>query len=253
MHINAKMSERYTPVRNSESRIVLFAGHYGSGKSEIAVNYALNLARQHRTAIVDFDIINPYFRTASARMTLEQNGVRVVAPIFANTNVEIPALPAEISTIFDDKSLKAVFDVGGDSAGAKAVSRYRDEFIAEKLENFFVFNIRRPTTSNVDAIINIFFEIQAAARLPFTSLVNNTNLLSYTTEADLLDGLDAALELSGRLSLPVAFNALMDAVPEQSHPSDTDPHRGGLQEFYARSAKLGIPVFHLSKYISMEY
>ena len=236
-----------------DNRLALFAGHYGSGKSEIAVNYALRLAKRYRTAIVDFDIINPYFRTASARAALEQKGVRVIAPIYANTNVEIPALPAEISSIFDDKLVKAVFDVGGDSAGAKAVSRYNREFMSEKAENFFVFNLRRPMTSNIGAVIDIFNDIQAAARLPFTSLVNNTNLLSMTAEADLSEGLEAALELSARLSLPIAFSAVMGADPKTTRPAGGGAHSFPHHAFYARSAELGIPIFQLTKYIKMDY
>ena len=219
----------------------MFAGHYGSGKSEVAVNFTLSLAACHRAAIVDFDIINPYFRTASARAALESKGVRVVAPIYANTNIDVPALPAEISALFDDKQVKAVFDVGGDSAGARAVSRYRDDFLSERTECFFVFNLRRPETSTVCKAAEIFYAIQKSARLPFTAIVNNTNLLSDTSERDLSEGLDAALELSDRLSLPVAFSAAMEGAA------------AGAPAFCARSARLGIPIFCIGKYISMEY
>ena len=231
-------------------RLYLFAGHYGSGKSEVAVNFAIKLARSHRTAIVDFDIINTFFRSASARATLEQKGIRVIAPIYANTNVDVPALPAEISSLFDDKDIKAVFDVGGDSAGARAVSRYRGEFSDEPVENYFVFNIRRPMTSTVDNLADYFYEIQESARLPFTALVNNTNLLSGTGGVDLLEGLEAATELSGRLSLPVAFSAYMDPAPG----CDAGAGAGECEElasFFARSEALNIPVFHMHKYIFM--
>ena len=220
----------------------LFSGHYGSGKSEIAVNFALALARKHKTAIVDFDIINTFFRSAGARTILEQGGVRVVAPIYANTNVDVPALPAEISSLFDDKSTKAIFDVGGDSAGAKAVSRYYADFSDERVENYFVFNPRRPQTSKVENIVEYFYEIQSSARLAFTALVNNTNLLDETVEADLLSGLEVAAELSGRLSLPVAFSAFMD------RPAEKEP-----EAFFSRSESLGIPVFHIAKHIRMDY
>ena len=229
-------------------RLFLFAGHYGSGKSEIAVNFALGLARIGMAAIVDFDIINPFFRTAGARGALEQSGVRVIAPIYANTNVDVPALPAEISALFDDKRYKSVFDVGGDSAGAKAVSRYHAEFTSEPYENFFVFNIRRPMTSDIAGIINIFEEIQGSARLPFTSIVNNTNLMSQTREEDLLEGVDAAVELSKRLSLPVSFSAFMCGA---SGCGLTPP--GGISRFVSASEKSGIPIFYIQKHIHMDY
>jgi hypothetical protein len=233
-------------------RLYLFAGHYGSGKSEISVNFTFNLALRHKTAIVDFDIINPYFRTAGARAALEKKGVRVITPVYANTNVDVPALPAEISALFDDKGIKAVFDVGGDSAGARAVSRYHDEFISEKAENFFVFNIRRPMTANINDILDVFHEIQDSARLPFTALVNNTNLLSETKESDLHEGLDAALDLSDRLSLPIAFNALM--ADDANEPGVTGFDVASQESaFTARSRKIGVPVFYISKYIRMDY
>ena len=236
-------------------RIFLFAGHYGSGKTEVAVNFALALSRAHKTAIVDFDIVNPYFRTADAKETLERNGVRVVAPMYANTNVEIPALPAEISALFDDKSYKAVFDVGGDDAGAKAVSRYHGDFIMENYSNFFVFNIRRPSTSSVEKIIEYFYEIQESARLPFTAIINNTNLLGETREPDLLEGLETAEALSRRLSLPIAFSAYMaDGAPGgvgAIMPGDAGAVIPG--GFSARSAEAGVPVFVISKHINMDF
>ena len=231
-----------------KSRLFLFAGHYGSGKSEIAVNFAMELARYHKTAIVDFDIINTFFRSAGARNALTRTGVRLVAPVYANTNVDVPALPAEISSLFDDKTYKAVFDVGGDSAGAKAVSRYRGEFTSEPVENFFVFNLRRPMTSTADSLVEYFYKIQDAARLSFTALVNNTNLLEETGGADLLAGLDAAVELSVRLSLPVAFSAYMDRPRHGESVSDE-----GVSAFFSRSGSLGIPVFRISKYIRTDY
>jgi len=219
------------------SRITLFSGHYGSGKSEVAVNYAIMLSRSHRAAIVDFDIINTYFRSAGARGELERMGIRVIAPIYANTNVDVPALPAEISSLFDDRGVAAVFDVGGDSAGARAVSRYREEFLAEKPAHCFVFNVRRPSTSTIGGLTDAFHEIQNTARLPFTAIVNNTNVLSETEDTDLLEGLDMAVELSGSLGLPLAFNSYIYKSPA----------------FLSKAQKFGLPVFEMKKFISMDY
>jgi hypothetical protein len=191
-------------------RCFVFAGHYGSGKTETAVNFALGLARAgSRTAIVDFDIVNPYFRTSDARAALEAGGIRVVASRYAGSNVDVPALPAEINGLFEDGGLKTVFDVGGDDIGAKAVSRYREEFEASGTAMFFVVNIRRPMTATLPQIERAFADIQASARLKFDAIVNNANMLSATTAADLDEGLDASLELSKALGLPVAFSAVM--------------------------------------------
>lgn len=219
-------------------RFNIFSGHYGSGKSEVSVNFAILLARSFRTAIVDFDIINPYFRTAGAKAELEKQGVRVITPVYANTNVDVPALPAEISSLFDDAGIKAVFDAGGDSAGAKAVSRYREEFIPEQTAHFFVFNLRRPLTSSVPKILDAYNSIRESARVPFTAIVNNTNLLSETGETDLLEGLEAAVEFSRLVSLPVAFNTYLGDFR-------------AVSKFTLRSEDLGIPVFFISKHILM--
>jgi len=233
--------------RFTDDRLFLFAGHYGSGKSEIAVNFALSLARLGDTVIVDFDIVKSYFRSSGARGALEKEGVRVIAPVYANTNVDVPALPAEISSVFGNAAAYAVFDVGGDGAGAKAVSRYHDDFISERASNFFVFNLRRPMTSDIRGALEIFHEIQDGARLPFTAIVSNTNLLSQTAPSDLTDGLSAALELSARLSLPVAFSAVMETGARQ-------PYAGSaFSEFLKLSEKHSIPVFKLKKYIIMDY
>ena len=255
-------------LHNTDGRLYIFSGHYGSGKSEVAVNFAFMLAGRSRTAIVDFDIINPYFRTANARAALENKGIRVITPVYANTNVDVPALPAEISSLFDDKGCKAVFDVGGDGAGAKAVSRYRDEFASERTVSYFVFNARRPTTSGPDGAIGIFHEIQDTARIPFTAIINNTNLMSDTDDAVLLDGLDMATALSERLSLPVAFSVCMDAGGGSSLAragrSASNGDASGLAlsgdaselaslypGFFARSRELGIPVMIIKKHIHM--
>ena len=230
----------------NSGRLFLFAGHYGSGKTEVAVNFALALSRLHRTAIADFDIVNPYFRTADARVKLEASGIRVITPIFANTNVDVPALPADIVSLFEDKQVKAVFDVGGDSAGAKAISRYHDDFIEGGAANFFVFNIRRPMTSSVEMLYDIFHEIQEAARLPFTALVNNTNLLGATGEPQLLEGLDAALALSEQVALPIAFSTCM--IGKRQEPAGVSD---GYPAYFARLEQLGIPLFGIGQYIKM--
>lgn len=257
-------------------RCFVFAGHYGSGKTETAVNFALDLARGgNRTAIVDFDIVNPYFRASDARAALEAGGIRVVASRYAGSNVDVPALPAEIGGLFEDKGVKAVFDVGGDDIGAKAVSRYREEFAANGAAMFFVVNIRRPMTATIPQIERAFADIQDSARLKFDAIVNNANMLSATTAADLDEGLDAALALSDALGLPVAFSVVMPgdggggggearvgkgpacgsnlACGSGLARGDRLPCGDSLAPFAERSARLGIPIFRIGKNIRMDY
>ena len=225
-----------------ENRLFLFSGHYGSGKTEVSINYAMRLATAYRTTIVDFDIVNPYYRTADARGGLEAKGIRVIASQFAKSNADAPAMPAEISSVFDDKGVKAVFDVGGDSAGARATSVYRDYFLAEKYFHFFIFNIRRQITSTVSGLIEAFYDIQGNARLPFTALINNTNLMDRTGPKDLFEGLETACELSERLSLPLAFSTYMEGASPSAADADS---------FFERSREFGTDVFILKKHIRM--
>ena len=227
----------------NDKRMFIFAGHYGSGKTETAVNFALALAAQgDKTAIVDFDIVNPYFRTTDAKGTLEQQGIRVISSRYANSNVDIPALPAEINALFEDKQVRSVFDVGGDDIGAKAVSRYRDDFLANPSVMFFVMNIRRPMTTTVDNAEHIFYEVQDSARMRFNAVINNTNLLQQTDGEDLETGLDTVLRFAERVKLPLAFSTLMDTT-----------NQAVSERLRERSAKLGIPVFTLSKHIKMDF
>ncbi|MBQ6901901.1 MAG: hypothetical protein IJN71_02700, partial [Oscillospiraceae bacterium] len=122
-------------------RVTVFAGHYGSGKTNIAVNYALALAEQGKVNIADIDIVNPYFRTKDAAEALDKMGVRLISSSYANSNVDTPALPADIYTVFEDKSTMAVADVGGDDRGALALGRYAEMMKSENdYEMLFVFN-----------------------------------------------------------------------------------------------------------------
>lgn len=186
--------------------INIFTGHFGSGKTEVAANYALQLSKIYTNAvIVDFDIVNPYFRTADVREELEQNGLRVITPIYANTNVDVPALPAEISSLFDRKEYRVVFDVGGDDVGAKAISRYREEILEDDYEIFFVINTKRPMTGTPGKIEAIIHEVEDSSRLKVTGLVNNTNLLENTTLEDMVEGHRLIEQVSKKLDIPIAF------------------------------------------------
>lgn len=186
-------------------RITLFAGHYGSGKTNIAVNYALLLAQEgRRTAIADLDIVNPYFRTKDSAAELEEAGVDLISPQFANSNVDLPALPAEAYRLVEDKNLFAVMDIGGDDRGAYALGRYVP-FILEE-DNYrmaFVANPYRPLTRTPEDALEVMREIEAAGGLPFTAIVNNANLAHETTAETVLAAIPYMEKLSRLSGLPV--------------------------------------------------
>ena len=186
-------------------RLTLFAGHYGSGKTNIAVNYALHLAREgKRVCIADLDIVNPYFRTKDSERELAEAGVDLVSPRFANSNVDLPALPAESYRLVQDKSVYGIMDIGGDDRGAYALGRFADAIRAEgDYRMAFVVNCYRPLTSTVEDALVIMREIEEAAGLKFTSIVNNSNLGRETTRETLLGSLDFVRELSRVTGLEV--------------------------------------------------
>ena len=195
-------------------RVTLFAGHYGSGKTNIAVNYALRLAGEgRRTAIADLDIVNPYFRTADSARELAAAGVELISPQFANSNVDLPALPAEAYRLVEDRSLYAVLDIGGDDRGAYALGRYAPYILEEgNYRMAFVANFSRPLTRTPEEAREVLREIEAAGGVPFTDIVNNTNLAHETT-AELVQASAGLAEQLGALSgLPVWLTAAEEHV-----------------------------------------
>lgn len=190
-------------------RVTLFAGHYGSGKTNLAVNWALGLKKQGgRIVIADLDIVNPYFRTKDSAALLEENGIEVVSPEFANSNVDLPALPAELYGVVQNRQRYAVMDIGGDDRGAVALGRYAPYILEENdFEMIFVANFMRPLTLTPADALEVMREIEQAGGIPFTSIVNNTNLGPLTEPETVLSGLEKCRELSALCGLPVLFTS----------------------------------------------
>ena len=186
-------------------RLTLFAGHYGSGKTNIAVNYALHLAKEGKdVCIADLDIVNPYFRTADSAKELANAGVALISPQFANSNVDLPALPAEAYRLVEDKSIYGIMDIGGDDRGAYALGRYVP-FMKEE-NNYrmaFVANCYRPLTRTPEEALEVMREIEAACGLQFTCIVNNSNLGTETTAQTVMDSLEFIEKLSQLSGLPL--------------------------------------------------
>ena len=183
-------------------RLTLFAGHYGSGKTNIAVNYALHLASEgKKVCIADLDIVNPYFRTADSAKQLKEAGVDLILPQFANSNVDLPALPAEAYRLVEDRSSFGVMDIGGDDRGAYALGRYVP-FIRKENDYrmIFVANCYRPLTQTPEDALEVMREIENACGLAFTDIVNNSHLGPLTDVQTVLDSvpyIEKLKELSG--------------------------------------------------------
>ena len=186
-------------------RVTLFCGHYGSGKTNIAVNYALHLRRQGlEVTIADLDIVNPYFRSKDSTDVLEAEGVRVIALPFANSSVDLPALPSAAYAVVQDRTRYAVLDIGGDDRGAYALGRFVPYLLEENdYEMLYVVNFQRPLTTTVSDAVEVMCEIEQACGLAFTGIVNNTNLGAETT-LDLVKGsYRKAEELCKETGLPL--------------------------------------------------
>ena len=198
-------------------RLTLFAGHYGSGKTNIAVNYAMLLAAEgKKVCIADLDIVNPYFRTKDSAAELEAMGVTLISPQYANTNVDLPALPPESYRPVQDRSVYGVLDIGGDDRGAYALGRFADAIKAE--DNYrmaFVVSCYRPLTATVEGALEIMREIEAAAGLTFTCIVNNSNIGGETTKQTVLDSLDYVDRLSRASGLPLWIHTAEKTVAEE--------------------------------------
>ena len=197
-------------------RLTLFAGHYGSGKTNIAVNYAIALAKEGKqVCIADLDIVNPYFRTADSAKELTSAGVTLISPQFANSNVDLPALPAEAYRLVDDKTIYGIMDIGGDDRGAYALGRFVPAIRQENnYRMVYVANCYRPLTRTPEEAVEVMREIEAACGLVFTDLINNANLGPETTPQTVLDSLDYIQRLSQLTRLPIFAHTAEVCVAE---------------------------------------
>ncbi len=201
----------------TNKRIILFAGHYGSGKTNIAVNFAIKLEEEgFPVLIADLDIVNPYFRTKDSEKELAEKGIELICSEFANTNLDIPSLPKNMYRVVNDKRFRAVMDIGGDDAGAIALGRFAP-FICEEndYEMIFVANFFRPLTRKAEEAYEVMKEIEAASSLKFTAIVNNSNLGEATGEDDVISTFSETEKLSGLCGLPVMFTSCEKNLYEQ--------------------------------------
>lgn len=188
------------------AKCMILAGNYGSGKTEIALNMSLEYAKKGKTVLVDMDIVNPYFRSAEHRALMESGGVRLIAPTYANTMVDVPVISAEVFAAFGYDY--AVFDAGGDPVGASVLGsiayRFQDQ---EDLKFYYVVNARRPLQKTADEVAEMLALIEQKARLKVSGIINNTNLARETTVEDLLYGREVCREAAFKTGVPVKLTS----------------------------------------------
>lgn len=216
------MNQYFEPW-STGSRLKAVVGHYGSGKSEIALAMALGArAAGYKAAVVDMDIVNPFFRSAEQGDLLREHGVRLIAPPYALTGVDLPVLSAEVLSVFEEPEQFSVLDVGGDDAGAAALGRFKPQLDRHKTDLYYVVNCFRPYSRTPEQVIDMLRRIARRARIQPTGLINNANLGLDTEPRHLAEG-DALLKtVSAETGLPIvcacALPRVLDGMPDIDTP-----------------------------------
>ena len=219
-------------------RTIVLLGNYGSGKSELALNIAVNSIKHGSSVMVDLDIINPYFRSSDMDKILTEKGIDIIKPVYAGTGVEGLSLPPDVFSVFVDNHETVVFDVGGDCNGSVALGQYKRNFEElDNLEVYFVINVHRPLSSSVESITELMDSIQLSSRLGITGLINNSNLSNETTGEVLAAGYAITAEVSKQSGIPVCYTAGTRSV---------------LDEFTAYGIKHGYSPKYIGEYIEIE-
>lgn len=204
-----------------DKRIRMFCGHYGSGKTEFAVNYVTKLKEEvgqdKKVVISDMDIVNPYFRSREKKAELEDKGIVVYGSSY-NNDADIPAVPAEMMGPFIDKKCDYIIDLGGNDVGTIVLGRYKEHFDPEEIDVFMVVNTYRPDTYDADLVIEQMHELEAGIGLKVTGFVNNTNLVRETCADDLLRGEEILSAVSRRTGVPIKYTAYVEEVVKDMTP-----------------------------------
>ena len=199
-----------------DNRLRFIVGHYGSGKTEFSVNYAVKLAKMNKkVALVDLDVVNLYFRSREKTEVLEKLEIKVIGSSLKASAVDIPAVSAEVVTPMQDSSYDAVIDVGGDSVGARTLGRYNEYFVENNYDMFFVLNANRPETQTVEKAIEYLKEIEDTARAKVTGIINNTHMLKSTKVEDVIMGQELATKVSQKLNIPIKYISVIESIAKE--------------------------------------
>lgn len=194
----------------------MLVGHFGSGKTEVALNLALELsARGEPVTMADLDVVKPYFRTRSAKALLSSLGIELLAPEGETLHADLPAIVPQIRSHLRGSDRRLIIDVGGDDVGARVLGSLSDVVPRNDTDCLLVLNFRRPSTPNPDSAAAMVREIEAVGRLPVTGLIANTHIMDETTLDVIRDGLAQALETGQRLQIPVVAVAAAAAIAER--------------------------------------
>lgn len=201
---------------SKENRIRIIIGHYGSGKTEFSINYAVKLAKEgKKVALVDLDVVNLYFRSREKEEILNELGIKVISSSIKASAVDIPAISAEDYGPLEDSTFDTILDVGGDPAGARVLGRYHELLKDGEYEMYYVLNANRPETSTVEKAVGYLNGIEGIARAKVTGIINNTHMLKSTTVEDVMKGQKLASELSQKLDIPIKYIVALEDVAKK--------------------------------------
>ena len=203
-----------------KQRVTIFTGHFGSGKTELSIREAVESAKHQSTVLADLDIINTYFRSNEERIYMEERGVKVLAPRFATSQVDIPALTPELDGAFRRNDIRLIADVGGDPDGARVLRRYGRFLQPGEYDMVLVVNLMRPFTRSAREIVDMAREIEEASGLKITAMINNTHLKEETTKEMVWKGQLEVMEAARQLGIetPVITCARAEYMPEEADP-----------------------------------
>ena len=204
-------------------RVSIVTGHYGTGKTEFAVNLALQLAAlDHKVMVADLDIVNPYFRSRERKALFQEAGIRLISSSQACSDADVPALPAELLAILEDRSIRGILDIGGDPVGARVLARFQPRIVMEDYQLIYVLNANRPEVREAENAITYLRGIEATTGLTCTGIVNNTHLCGETTEEEIRKGAALAAEVSRETGIPVLCHVAEEKfIPSLSDLSET--------------------------------
>ncbi|MEA1975374.1 MAG: ATP-binding protein [Bacillota bacterium] len=210
----------------NDKRVRIIIGHYGSGKTEFAINYAMKLVKKfdNKVALADLDVVNPYFRSRERASELEAAGIEVISSAKGNefNNLNIPMVSAGILKLFQNETIESIIDVGGDSIGARPMVRYKNYLVDGKYDMFAVINRYRDQTSTLEGVVKHIKEIEAVSQAKVTGLINNTHLMRETTVEDVLYGQEIVKEVSKLLNIPIKYVCALESVAKELNNESLD-------------------------------
>lgn len=206
-----------------KKRIKIITGHFGSGKTEIAINLALKEKEKYqKVAISDLDVINPYFRSRDTTDILEEKGIEVIAPKGKLATSDLPIVTREIYRVIYKEEYRLIIDVGGDKDGALALGQYYNDIKEMDYQMDYVINANRPLVNTVEGVINSIRQIESVSRLKVSGLINNTNLGVETTLETIVKGYELTKKVSTKLNIPILYTTISEQFTQKTRDFSVD-------------------------------